>query len=345
MRRSTGRCTVTRRAWLTSLAAIGAARGLRGQSRNAPVPARKLNLMTLVVSDIARSVEFYQRLFGMPIQGRQGSTVLLRVGAGPQFLALKPADSGVSPGYSHFGIGVENFEAERTLKVLTDHGVMRSDERGPMKARIQLRGPEEGGAKEGTPELFLTDPNGISVQLQDTTYCGGAGRLGDLCRALAGTPPKGLLALRDLSHFTIFATDPPRSQQFYQEVFGFFVQAHQGPNAPVFGVGTGHQFLMFAGGRAGAAAGAINHGCFFVEGFRPDAVLQTLTGYGLKPRADAATPAGPLQHYVTLRMENRGGSPGGTPELYFTDPDGILLQLQDVSYCGGAGRLGEICAA
>ena len=337
---------MTRRAWLASLAAVAAGRRLRGQSRNAPIPARKLNLVTLVVSDIARSVEFYQGLFGMPIQGRQGSTVLLRVGAGPQFLALKLTDSGARPGYSHLGLGVANFDAERTLKVLTEHGVMRSDERGPMKARIQLRGPEEGGAKEGTPELFLTDPNGITVQLQDTSYCGGAGRLGDVCRALAGPSPKGLLAVRDLSHFTIFAVDPPRSQEFYQEVFGFFIQAHQGPNAPLYGVGTGHQFLMFAGGtgRAGVAASAINHGCFFMERFNPDVVLKTLTDYGLKPRA-GTSPAGPLEHYVTLRMENRGGSPGGTPELYFTDPDGILLQLQDVSYCGGAGRLGEICTA
>ena len=34
---------------------------------------------------------------------------------------------------------------------------------------------------------------------------------------------------------------------------------------------------------------------------------------------------------------------GGTPELYFTDPDGILIQLQDVSYWGGSGYLGEVC--
>ena len=27
----------------------------------------------------------------------------------------------------------------------------------------------------------------------------------------------------------------------------------------------------------------------------------------------------------------------------FTDPDGILLQLQDSRYCGGAGYYGEIC--
>ena len=44
-----------------------------------------------------------------------------------------------------------------------------------------------------------------------------------------------------------------------------------------------------------------------------------------------------------MRMENRGGAPGGTPELYFTDPDGLLMQLQDTSYCGGSGLLGNEC--
>jgi len=48
---------------------------------------------------------------------------------------------------------------------------------------------------------------------------------------------------------------------------------------------------------------------------------------------------------VSMRMENRGGAKGGTPELYFTDPDGILMQIQDVSYCGGAGYFGEVCSA
>jgi hypothetical protein len=32
-----------------------------------------------------------------------------------------------------------------------------------------------------------------------------------------------------------------------------------------------------------------------------------------------------------------------TEELYFTDPDGILVQLQNVSYCGGAGVPGNVC--
>jgi hypothetical protein len=82
-----------------------------------------------------------------------------------------------------------------------------------------------------------------------------------------------------------------------------------------------------------------------MEGFNPDKVLKALADYGIKPRGDASGPPGPLVSYVSMRMENRGGAKGGTPELYFTDPDAILMQIQDVSYCGGAGYLGEVCSA
>jgi hypothetical protein len=110
-------------------------------------------------------------------------------------------------------------------------------------------------------------------------------------------------------------------------------------------------FLMFTGGAGpGRGGGAprpanINHVCMNMQNFNPDNVLKALADYGVTPRAaDAARGAtGPLKSYVTPRMENRGGAPGGTPELYFTDPDGLLIQLQDVSYCGGGGVLGNVC--
>jgi hypothetical protein len=39
------------------------------------------------------------------------------------------------------------------------------------------------------------------------------------------------------------------------------------------------------------------------------------------------------------------GPPGAdTPEITFDDPDGFTVQIQDVSYCGGVGPLGNICA-
>jgi hypothetical protein len=77
--------------------------------------------------------------------------------------------------------------------------------------------------------------------------------------------------------------------------------------------------------------------------FNPDRIIKTLADFGVKPRGSAAGRVGPLTSYVTMRGADRGGAKDGTPELYFTDPDGILIQLQDERYCGGAGYLGEIC--
>ena len=46
--------------------------------------ARKLNQLTLIVTDLRRSLDFYQGLFGMPIQAQRESLVLLRIDLGRQ---------------------------------------------------------------------------------------------------------------------------------------------------------------------------------------------------------------------------------------------------------------------
>ena len=144
-------------------------------------------------------------------------------------------------------------------------------------------------------------------------------------------------------------SDGARSSRFYQDLFGLRIQAYQGPNAPVLGVGGG-QFLMFAGGGGGRRGidyeprlASINHLCLGIDGFNPDTVIKALESFGIKPRGSQQGPPGPLVHYISMRMESRGGAKEGTPELYFTDPDGLPIQLQDVSYCGGSGVLGNVC--
>jgi catechol 2,3-dioxygenase-like lactoylglutathione lyase family enzyme len=239
--------------------------------------------------------------------------------------------------------------------VLADHGVTPAAPGatggglggGPMKARVRMRGPDAGGAKEGSPEIYFGDPDGIVVQLQDPKYCGGAGLLGESCFATPEpAPTKGLIALRDLNHFTIRVSDPERTNAFYQKLFGLKVRAYQA-KTPGWAIGSGQQFLMFTGGAAPGATpprpSAIDHVCLNLENFNVDRILKTLEGYGIKPRGTTPGPAGPLESYVTMRMPNRGGAEGGTPELYFTDPDGLPIQLQDVKYCGGGGYLGEVC--
>jgi catechol 2,3-dioxygenase-like lactoylglutathione lyase family enzyme len=353
---------MTRRQLLLSLPALALAPlAPRAFAQTAaPIRVRGINHVTLSVSDVKRSVDFYQGLFGMPVTSRQGMTTNLQIGAGPQFLGVSAAGSN-PPNINHLCLGVDDFSVDRITAILGQRGITASDAAsnagggglsgGAMRMRVRTRGPEAGWSREGTPELYLSDPDGVVIQLQDPRYCGGAGALGNVCPAPELAPKRGLLALRDWSHCTIFGSDGARANTFYQDLFGLRVQAYQGPTAPVLGVG-GVQFLMFAGGggrgRGGAnpatPSGSINHLCMNMDGFNPDAVIKALESYGIKPRgAGAPGPAGPLVHYISLRMENRGGAKEGTPELYFTDPDGLLIQLQDTKYCGGAGVLGDVC--
>jgi catechol 2,3-dioxygenase-like lactoylglutathione lyase family enzyme len=352
---------ISRRRLLLSLPALMMAPRAFAQRDNPPIRVRGINHVTLAVSDVRRSVDFYQGLFGMPVTSRQGMTTNLQIGAGPQFLGVSAAGSN-PPSINHLCLGVDNFSVDRITGILAQRGITTSDAAGnagggglnggPMRMRVRMRGPEAGGDRAGTPELYFSDPDGLVVQLQDPRYCGGGGPFGSVCPSPEPAPSRGLLALRDWSHCTNFVSDATRSNTFYQELFGLRVQAHQGPTAPVLGVG-GVQFLMFAGAAGGGRGAAntaprpasINHLCMSMEGFNPDAVIKALESHGIKPRAGGPGAPGPLVHYVSLRMENRGGAKEGTPELYFTDPDGLLIQLQDVKYCGGGGVLGEICAA
>ena len=337
---------ITRRqALLAAVPALALPSLVKGAATKLPIRVRSLSHMTLTVSDRKRSLEFYQGLFGLPVQHRQGVSVGLRIGPGLQYISLSQGGPNAKPAIAHFCMTVEGFSVERITSALVDHGVMKGNP-GPMKTWVRMRGPNAGGAEDGTPELYVGDPDGIAVQLQDVTYCGGAGALGNGCKPVEPAPTKGLLALRDLSHFTLSASDRQHSTAFYQGLFGMPIQAQQGTTT-LLAVGPKRQFIAIGGVNAnGALARGANiaHGCFTMEGFNPDKVLKVLADFGVKPRGSAAGPPGPLVSYVSMRMENRGGAKEGTPELYFTDPDGILMQIQDVSYCGGAGYLGEVCS-
>jgi catechol 2,3-dioxygenase-like lactoylglutathione lyase family enzyme len=349
----------SRREFLTAATyALVAARHALAQTTAPRIRIRGINHVTLAVSDVKRSVDFYQGLFGMPIIARQGSTTSLQIGAGPQHLGVSAAGSN-PPRLDHLALGVEDFNVERISRIVAQYGVTRVDgaaatggeglSGGPRKMRVRMRGPEAGGAKDGTPELYVGDPNGFVIQLQDPRYCGGAGSLGNVCAAPARPPRRGLLALRGWSHTTNSVSDPAASRAFWKDLFGLRIQAYQGPTSPVLGWG-GVEFLVFntgAAGRGGSGTpprAGINHLCMTLENFRADTVIKALETYGIKARGDAPGASGPLVHYISVRREDRGGAREGTPELYFTDPDGLIIQLQDVSYCGGSGVLGNVCS-
>lgn len=154
---------ISRRELLTALSALLVA-APAAQATSAP-PAlgaiKQLNHVSIFVPNVQKSMEFYQSLFDMPVLTRQDPGVNLNAGSG--FLGIYPAQQGATTGsINHLCLALENFDADAVLETLLDRGV---------KARIRLRGD--------TKELYFTDPDGISVQLQDVKYRGGVGPLGD----------------------------------------------------------------------------------------------------------------------------------------------------------------------
>jgi catechol 2,3-dioxygenase-like lactoylglutathione lyase family enzyme len=151
---------LSRREFLGALSALVVA---APQAATAAEPGigtvRQLNHVTLFVQHVQKSVDFYQGLFGMPVLTRQDPGINLNTGAG--FLGIYPAQDHMI-GINHVCFGLDNFDADATLKKLADRGVT---------GNIRIRG--------STKELYFNDPDNIRVQLQDVAYRGGVGPLGD----------------------------------------------------------------------------------------------------------------------------------------------------------------------
>lgn len=156
----TGR--LSRRELVLTLAALAAAR-LPAAAQSPALRPRTLNHVSLIVSDLGRSVAFYQRVFGLSVKSKQTGGVNLAVG--DQFLGIYQAGANAPPQINHFCFGIESFDPDRTVASLAASGV---------KAESRVR--------DGVPQVYCTDPDNLRVQLQDVSFCGGAGALGADCR-------------------------------------------------------------------------------------------------------------------------------------------------------------------
>jgi catechol 2,3-dioxygenase-like lactoylglutathione lyase family enzyme len=239
----------------------------------------------------------------------------------------------VRPDFLSYGLTVDDFDAKRLSVALAGLGVK--------DVRVTDR--------VGTAELFLRDPNGVTIQLQHVRYGHGSGPLGDVLPPAPRDTGAPVFSLQGINHVTLTPNQGAKSLEFYQRVFRLPVKSHQGTTV-LLEIGTGPGSIAFntALNDPGAPAG-INHACFTIRNFDPNRVMGVLMDNGMEP-IEFGNPAliKPMTCRVRLRQRaaNGGGptSPLGTPELYFNDPDNIAIQLQDVSYCGGSGWLGQICS-
>lgn len=156
--------SLSRRDLLVALTGLAVGTRAEAQSGQAPMQVRGINHISIFVPDMERSVAFYQRLFNMPVQSVQQNGTNLSAGDGNQFLGIYQVP-GVIPRIDHVCFVIDDFDVDGVMRTLAENGV---------EGRVRMR--------EGVvAEIYFTDPDGISVQIQHRDYCGGMGLLGDEC--------------------------------------------------------------------------------------------------------------------------------------------------------------------
>src|SRR5215475_7062141 len=84
-----------------------------------------VNHISLQVSNLQRSTDFYQRVFGCTVNKRDGNNQLM---FGKDFLVLREGKPAAK--VDHFAIGVDNFKKESVTADLKTRGVTPIDQQG-----------------------------------------------------------------------------------------------------------------------------------------------------------------------------------------------------------------------
>lgn len=130
---------VSRRALIQGLALLAAgsktveAAGFQGNS---------VNHISLQVSNLQRSTDFYQRVFGCTVNKRDGNNQLV---FGKNFLVLREGKPAAK--VDHFAIGVDNFNKDSVTADLKARGATPIDQQG------------------GGFGFHVLDPDGFAVQI------------------------------------------------------------------------------------------------------------------------------------------------------------------------------------
>jgi catechol 2,3-dioxygenase-like lactoylglutathione lyase family enzyme len=154
---------VSRRDLVAMLAALAAAPSLPAAAQATVLKAQSLNHASLIVSNLDRSIAFYRNTFGLGV--RSEATGGINLAVGDQFLGIYQGGANARPEINHVCFGLKDFDPQRTVRALESAG---------LKAEARDR--------DGVTQVYTADPDGLRVQLQDVSFCGGSGALGNVCR-------------------------------------------------------------------------------------------------------------------------------------------------------------------
>ena len=117
------RGTVSRRELiqkLTAIAAVGV--GATATVSAAPLKSGSINHSSVLVSDMARSMEFYDRVFGLKLLNEDKANKIARLGTGGKVLVSLRVEPPAGK-IDHFAIGVDGFNREAVTRELQGMGL------------------------------------------------------------------------------------------------------------------------------------------------------------------------------------------------------------------------------
>ena len=136
---------LSRRGLIQGLAMLTAAGGAatEAQGQDSGIKAAKIDHMSIQVSDLPRSIAFYEKIFGMTVLSEDKPNEIVRLGVGKVLVSLHhKSPTGL---VDHFAIGVEKFNKEAVTRQLKERGANPEDNL-------------DAG-------FHIIDPEGISVQI------------------------------------------------------------------------------------------------------------------------------------------------------------------------------------
>lgn len=203
--------------------------------------------ISLTVSDLERSLTFYQEILGFQLQQREGDTAILGTDNTPLLHlqgrpeARRPA--GATTGLYHFAILLPSRPAlARALHHLAETG-------------LALQGFADHFVSEA---IYLADPDGIGIELyrdrprSEWPYRGEQIQIGtvaldldDLLAELSEPIPvwSGLPSGTTIGHVHLQVADLEAAERFYREVIGLDLMMHYGSAAAFLSAGGYHHHL------------------------------------------------------------------------------------------------------
>ena len=138
------RGALSRRDLIQSLSMLAAASGAASaQAQDNGIKAATIDHVSIQVSDLPRSIAFYQKMFGLTIMSEDKPNEIVRLGTGKILVSLHhKSPTGL---VDHFAIGVEKFNKDAVTRELKARGANPEDN---LDAGFHIQ-----------------DPAGISVQI------------------------------------------------------------------------------------------------------------------------------------------------------------------------------------